>query len=187
MTKGQDRGVNEEKTPAKTGRKLDEKQLQERFCRLYAERGDLPARTCAIQAGYSEASAAVTASRLLKRPAILERIEAIKQELGDNYIVRANKKRRELNYRYFFRKIYLQEYKRQLAELGWHERNCVENRNLPSLRWKFRKQGITDHKALHRNAVRVAQELCDKRFGPVNQRKPVFDKTTKTWTTRAPR
>lgn len=169
------------------GRRLDEKLVQERFCRVYAERGDLPARKCAIEAGYSEASAAAVASRLLKKPAILERIEAIKQELGDNYIVRANKKRRELNYRYFFRKIYLEEYKRQLAELGWHERECVENRYLPSLRWKFRKQGQTDHKALHRNAVRVATELCDKRFGPVNQRKPVFDKTTKTWTTRAPR
>ena len=118
-------GVDQGEKPVKMGRKLNEKDLQEKFCRLYVERGDLPARTCAVMAGYAEASAHSTASRLLKKPHILERIEQIKVELGDNYILRINKKRREKNYSHFFRTIYRQEYDRQFRELGWYERQCV--------------------------------------------------------------
>lgn len=62
---------------------------QKLFCREYVK--DYNGTQAAIRAGYSEKTAAVQASRLLKKPEILEEIRKNQKELADSYCLSEEK------------------------------------------------------------------------------------------------
>lgn len=55
-------------------------EMQEKFCREYAESGN--ATASAINAGYSKSTASVQGSRLLKHVKIQKRVAELREELG---------------------------------------------------------------------------------------------------------
>lgn len=168
----------------KKGRPLDSKQKQTKFAYLYALNGDWTAKRCAVEAGYSAASAGNTATSLLKKGYIQAKIKEV-QDATPHYTVRKPKKEREKLYSNYYEVAYINQFQRLLAGLGWHERECVERRQDMTLRWKYRVQGNRDYNIIHKQSVQFALAYCDKLFGPLNRKKPRYDKFTRKWQYRS--
>jgi phage terminase small subunit len=148
----------------KMGRKLNEDELREKFCHLYATRGDLSAKDCVYMAGYSSVN---TAYRLLKDPAILARIEEIKGS-GIPCIVRATLAERKKLYLEKFLRLY-NEKKVELHKGLGAEYRIMQNRRKDKVgvTRREKKEGWTTEHLHHRDATEYAKAICDKEFGPV--------------------
>lgn len=162
----------------KRGRPADSKVKRERFAYLYALRGDLSGKQCAIDAGYAASSAASTATALLKEPDIQLRIKVL-QETTPHYVVRKPKRVREKLYSEYYELLYRQMFDHLLSQMGWQEREFVMRRQDLTLKKKWRVQANQDYNVIHKQCVKYANEYCTKMFGPVNRKKPRYDKMTK--------
>lgn len=176
MTQGKNWMFNGDKQVRKMGRPANAKELQEKFCIAYATRGDVPARQCAVMAGYSSGSAPVTATRLLKKPEIQARIKEIIDSGNYQCIVRRNKKERQKLYSQYYEQAYQWKYEEQKATLGYDVKRCLEERYNRTLRWKERKEGHLTHRILHKQAAQFATEYCNGLFGELNRKRPRYDK-----------
>lgn len=162
----------------KPGRQTDEVLREKRFCFVYATRGDLSAKACAIEAGFSPKSAANVASAMLKRDRVKAEIERVLQS-GVECIVRANVRERSKLYTTYYDRFYRQHFEKQLSELGSYYRDCVLNRRNAVYSYKDRKEGNRNYNVMHKNSVQFAIAQCDAMFGPLNRKKPRFDRFTK--------
>lgn len=181
---GQPLKVNEDTKSVKKGRPLDSKLKQNKFAYLYALNGDWSGKRCAIEAGYSTASAANTATSLLKKPHVQARIKEV-QAATPHYVIRKPKEEREKLYSQYYEMAYINHFQRLMSEMGWHERECVDRRQDMVLRWKYRVQGNRDYNIIHKQCVEFALAYCDKLFGPLNRKKPRYDKFTQKWQYRS--
>lgn len=168
--------VNEEKKPRKRGRPVNQKELREAFCMIYATRGDLPAGRCAVEAGYAPSSASNTASGLLKVPEVQARISQIIESGEYNCVVRKPKKERTKLYSAYYEQAYHLKYRELREGLGHHVRYCLDERYNRTIRWKDRKEGHLTHRIIHKQAVQFAMEYCNSLFGNLNRKKPRFNK-----------
>lgn len=162
----------------KQGRQTDEGLREKRFCFAYATRGDLSGKECAIEAGYSPKNAANVASAMLKRDRVKAEIERVLQS-GVKCIVRANVRERAKLYSAHYDKIYREHFEQQLLELGSYYRDCVLNRRNAAYPYRDRKEGNRNYNVMHKNSVQFAIAQCDAMFGPLNRKKPRFDRFTK--------
>lgn len=162
----------------KPGRQVDAGLREKRFCFVYATRGDLTAKDCAIEAGYSPKNAANVASAMLKRDRVKAEIERVLQS-GVTCILRAGVKERSKLYTAYYEVFYRQHFEKQLAELGSYYRDCVLNRRNEAYSRKDRIEGNQNYNVMHKNSVQFAIAQCDAMFGPLNRKKPRFDRFTK--------
>jgi phage terminase small subunit len=176
MTQGQELESNRDKSERKLGRPLNAKILQEKFCILYATRGDLPAGRCAVEAGYAESSSTTTASKLLKRPEVQARIRQVLESGEYNCVVRKPKKARVKLYSEYYEQAYDWKYAEQKALLGHQVRHCLEERYNRTMRWKDRKEGHLTHRILHKQAAQFATDYCNSLFGELNRKRPRYNK-----------
>lgn len=169
----------------KLGRKLNEKELQEKFCYLYATRGDLSGKACAAEAGY--AAPAMAASRLLKKEGVQLRIEEIKNS-GVPCIVRLPKQERKKLYYEHFLRLYNEKRVELRKELGPIYREYLDFRhNTTRYTRSERREGWLAANLHDRDATQYAKAYCDAKFGKVREFKMKWDKYQQKWVIVKPR
>jgi hypothetical protein len=165
----------------KLGRRADQHVIQEKFCQVYATRGDLNGKECAIEAGYAHGSAARTACLLLKKPAIRERIQQIIAS-GVPCIVRLPLKQRQSLYANEFQMLFYTKMADLRAGLGSKYKEYLDERyNKQRFNRRERKEGHMTYRLHRRQATEYAMAICDAKYGQLSRKKKRWDKFTKKW------
>jgi hypothetical protein len=163
------------------GRRVNSKYLQNRFCEVYAKRGDLSGKDCAVEAGYSPVSAANVASRLLKKAEVQRAVAAI-LESGVPCIVRLPLRVRRSLWANEFLRLRAERYNELRAALGETYREFLDERyNKAQFNRRQRKEGHMTHRLHTRIATEYAMDICNAKYGQLGRRKQKWDKYNQKW------
>ena len=163
------------------GRPANAKFLLEKFCQVYATRGDLNGKECAIEAGYALSSAAKAACGLLKKPAVQERIKEIIAS-GVPCVLRAPIRERQKLWVSEFIELRDKKYEELRKGLGEKYQEFLDFRyDKVQFNRRERREGHMTHRLHVRIATEYAIAVCNAKYGLLGRRKKQWDKYTQQW------
>lgn len=165
----------------KTGRKANEKEVVEKFCQVYATRGNLNGKQCAIEAGYAPSNAAQAACGLLKKPAVQERIKEVIAS-GVPCVMRAPIRERQKLWVSSFIELRDRKYEELRKGLGEKYREFLDFRyDKVQFNRRERREGHMTHRLHARISTEYAIAVCNAKYGMLGRRKKQWDKYTQQW------